>query len=186
MTRKGSSTTPPATFSQELIVVHKTDGTLVKGFLEWDAKSEHVVPPLPLPGALHIRGDVSGECFLVCASEAKAVFFVKRHDGSLDHDEVKFFSDIEATDLWIRIRFADGEVLEGQTRNDMRLLVDPGVWLRPFDSTGNNVLVYVPKSSVVDFNVMGVAVHKQQSETKSAGAAVSGIPALDRSMVPAG
>jgi hypothetical protein len=50
---------------------------------------------------------------------------------------MKFFSDITATDLWIRIRFADGEVLEGQTQNDTRLLVDPGVWLRPFDSTGN-------------------------------------------------
>jgi len=90
----------------------------------------------------------------------KAVFFVKRHEGAHDHEEVKFFSDVAATDLWIRVKFADGEVLEGQAQNDMRLLVDPGIWLRPFDSTGNNVLVYVPKCSVAEFHVMGVAIHR--------------------------
>jgi len=96
---------------------------------------------------------------------------VKQHEGAFDHDEVKFFSDMAATDLWIRIRFADGEVLEGQTHNDTRLLLDPGIWLRPFDSTGNNILVYVPKSSVVEFHVMGVAIHRaEQPAAAVAGA----------------
>ena len=144
--------------STELVVVHKVGGALIKGLLEWDVDTGHVVPPSVLPQVLRVRSETSGERLLIEATEAKAVFFVKRHEGSLDHDEVKFFSDMAATDLWIRIRFADGEVLEGQTQNDTRLLLDPGVWLRPFDSTGNNVLVYVPKSSVVEFHVMGVAI----------------------------
>lgn len=160
MTKKETETLLETTVATELVVVHRSDGTLVKGMLEWDANTEHVVPPSPLPEVLHIRGEVSGECSQILASEAKAVFFVKRHEGALDHDEVKFFSDMAATDLWIRVRFADGEILEGQTRNDTRLLLDSGVWLRPFDSTGNNVLVYVPKSSVVEFHVMGVAIHR--------------------------
>ena len=144
----------------ELVVVHRTDGTVIKGLLEWDAEEEHLFPSVPLPEALRIRTEDSDECSLVGASQAKAVFFVKGHEGVLDHDEVKFFSDIAATDLWIRIRFADGEVLEGETRNDARLLFDPGVWLRPLDRTGNNILVYVPKSSVVEFHVMGVAIRR--------------------------
>src|SRR5271165_4185380 len=71
----------------------------------------------------------------------------------------------------IRIRFPDGEVLEGRTENDARLPFDAGIWLRPFDSTGNNVLVYVPKSSVVEFHVMGVAIHRaEQPAAAVAGA----------------
>ena len=148
--------------SSDLVVVHRTNGTLIKGLLEWDAVNNHVIPPSPLPDALHIRGEASGEYSTIQVSEAKAVFFVKQHEGAIDHDEVKFFSDMAATDLWIRIRFADGEVLEGQTHNGTRLLLDPGIWLRPFDSTGNNTLVYVPKSSVVEFHVMGVAIHRSE------------------------
>lgn len=177
MLKKDNFVLPEARLARELVVVHKTDGTLIKGLLEWGGNEGHVVPPLPLPEALHIHGEACGECSLIHSSEAKAVFFVKQHDGTLDHDEVKFFSDITATDLWIRIRFADGEVLEGQTQNNTRLLLDPGVWLRPFDSTGNNVLVYVPKSSVVEFHVMGVAIHKPQQDATKAGS-VEAIPAV--------
>jgi hypothetical protein len=161
---------PDSNVPGELVVVHRTNGTLVKGVLELDANTEAIVPSSPLSEALHIRGEVSGECSLIQVSEAKAVFFVKQHEGALDHDEVKFFSDVAATDLWIRIRFADGEALEGQTHNDTRLLLDPGIWLRPFDRTGNNVLVYVPKSSVVEFHVMGVAIHRsEQAAAATAG-----------------
>jgi len=146
----------------------------VKGLLEWDEADGLGIPVSPLPQGLHIRGETSGECWLVQLSEAKAVFFVKQREGILDHDEVKFFADLVATDLWVRIRFADGEVLEGQTRNDTRLLLEPGVWLRPFDSTGNNVLVYVPKSSVVEFHVMGVALHQTHDGALQESVAGSG------------
>ncbi len=157
------------TIQSDLVVVHRVDGTLTRGILEWDAPADNLVPPAPLPEALHIRSENEGESALVQLSDMKAIFFVKRHEGTLDHDEVKFFSDIAATDLWIRVRFADGEVLEGRTENNARLLFDSGVWLRPFDSTGNNVLVYVPKSSVVEFHVMGVAIHKPRAAAAAAG-----------------
>ena len=159
--------------SNELVVVHTTTGVLIKGLLDWDAVIDHVAALPPLPESLQIRVAATAECSTVQISEAKAVFFVKQHEGVLDHDEVKFFSDIPATDLWIRIRFADGELLEGQTHNDTRLLLDPGIWLRPFDSTGNNRLVYVPKSSVVEFHLMGVAIHRAEEAAAAAAAAVA-------------
>jgi Family of unknown function (DUF6982) len=163
MTNEDAVALTESASATELVVIHKVDGALVKGILEWDGDTGHLVPPSPMPQVLRVRSEISGESFLIEASETKAVFFVKGHEGTLDHDEVKFFSDIAATDLWIRIHFADGEVLEGRTHNDTRLLLDSGVWLRPFDSTGNNVLVYVPKSSVVEFHVMGVAIHRPHS-----------------------
>jgi hypothetical protein len=163
------------TMQNDLVVLHRIDGTLRRGILEWETPRERLVPPAPLPDALHIRGENEGESHLVQLSDMKAVFFVKRHEGTLDHDEVKFFSNIPATDLWIRVEFADGEVLEGRTENNARLLFDAGVWLRPFDSTGNNVLVYVPKSSVVEFHVMGVAVPKPSRVTAAAAGSRSSL-----------
>jgi|SRR5271157_695744 len=174
MTKGESEIIPKNAISSDLVVVHKVDGTLIKGRLECGADGTHAMPSSPLPDLLHVRGGAPGECFLVETSETKAVFFVKRHEGTLDHDEVmKFFSGVAAADLWIRLQFADGEVIEGQMENDRRLLVDSGVWLRPFDSTGNNILVYVPKSAVVEFHVMGVAIHRQHDAAAAAVARAS-------------
>ncbi len=162
MTTEQGELSGSGSIQTELVVVHRIDGTLRRGILEWGTTTRQVIPPAPLPNVLHIRCDNQAESSLIQVSDTKAIFFVKEHEGILDHDEVKFFSDIEATDLWIRVRFADGEILEGRTQNNARLLFDSGVWLRPFDSTGNNILVYVPKSSIVEFHVMGVAVHRPQ------------------------
>jgi Family of unknown function (DUF6982) len=168
MTKRENEFIPKSDISNGLVVVHKADGTLIKGRLECAADSAKAIPFSPLPGVLHVRGVAPDECFLIQTCETKAVFFVKRHEGTLDHDDVKFFSDIAATDLWIRLQFADGEVLEGQMENDKRLLVDPGLWLRPVDTAGNNILVYIPKSAVVEFHVMGVAIHRQQDAVTAA------------------
>ena len=162
MTKKESDTLKSAA-AGDLVVVHKADGTLIKGTLECEIVGVPVIPSLPLPAVLHIRGTTPGKCFLVPTCEAKAVFFVKRYEGTPDNDEVKFFSEVDATDLWIRIRFADGEVIEGQTENGRRLLIDSGVWLRPLDSTSNNILIYVPKIAVVEFHVMGVVVDRKRA-----------------------
>ncbi len=156
------------TVHRELVVVHRIDGTLSRGMLEWNTATGQVVPPGPLEDAVRFRSDSQSESSLLHVAETKAIFFVKRHAGAREHEEVKFFSNIEATDLWIRVRFADGEVLEGRTENNARLLFDSGIWLRPFDSTGNNVLVYVPKSSLVGFHIMGVAVQRPHRDATEA------------------
>jgi len=140
----------------DLVVVHSASGSLTKGILEFKASSESVIPPAPLPEALHIKCGAAGEDKVIPLCETKAVFFVKEQDGNREHDEVKFFSDVTPQCLWIRVQFPDGEVLEGRTENSRRLLFDPGIWLQPFDTITNNFLVYIPKSSVVAFHIMGV------------------------------
>ena len=141
----------------DLVVVHRVGGHLTKGTLEWETVSQSVIPPTPLPDVLRIKCGSSTEDKVVSLGEAKAVFFVKTHEGDNEHEEVKFFQDVTANYVWARIQFADGEVLEGRAENSPRLLFDPGIWLQPFDMTGNNSLVYIPKSSIIDFHILGVA-----------------------------
>ena len=149
-----SSSVAPAT---DLVVVHSVGGNLTKGTLEWETVSESVIPPTPLPDVLHIKCSGSTEEKVVPLSDTKAVFLVKTHEGDNEHEEVKFFETVTPNHVWARIQFADGEVLEGRAENSPRLLFDPGIWLQPFDMTGNNSLVYIPKSSIIDFHILGVA-----------------------------
>jgi hypothetical protein len=150
---------------QGLVVVHKKDGTLVKGVLQWHDPYLHGGTLPQLRDDLHIQPETKGKNVTVRLDEVKAVFFVKTHEGDVGYDEVKFFADSVASELWVRVRLFDGERLEGRTENSTRMLVEPGFWLRPIDCITNNVLVYVPKASAVEFHVIGFVAAREQRET---------------------
>ncbi len=149
----------------DLVVVHTKAGKLVKGYLRWVAASCDS-PSLPaLPDVLHISHDNEGEISSIDLDDAKAVFFVRTQEGNVEYSEVKFFTDHPATELWVQVQLADQESVEGRVENCSRLLFEPGFWLRPTDCVANNIMVYVPKSSIVDFRVMGLAtVRKRVAE----------------------
>jgi hypothetical protein len=56
----------------------------------------------------------------------------------------------------VRVQFLDGEIMEGIVHNSMRYLIDPGFFLMPTDPLGNNKLVYVLKSWLIDHRVLGM------------------------------
>ena len=146
---------------KDLAVVQGKDGRLIKGVLHWHAAVGDVVSLPKLPDVLHIQHEAEGNTSTINLADARAVFFVKTLDKNAEYEEVKFFSDGMASDLWAQVFLADGEVLEGRTENRIALLVEPGFWLRPADSIANNLMVYVPKSSVVEFHVMGLAISQK-------------------------
>ena len=163
---KPHSTTESTTWNC-LVVVHTDERAVVKGTLQWDVSDDLTVPALPLPDVLHIQHESAGTSSMVRLSDAKAVFLVRSHEGDPAHEEMKFLLNPSASDLWIQVRLLDGEVLEGRTDNSIRLLCGSGFWLRPTDCTANNVLVYVPKTSAVEFHVMGVETARKQVESAS-------------------
>jgi hypothetical protein len=141
----------------DLVIVHVKDGPLVKGVLRWHAPSGDGALLPQLPSVLHIQPESQVGSSTVRLADAKAVFFVRTLEGNAEYEDVKFYSGCSASNMWIRVRLFDGEALEGRTENNISLLVEPGFWLRPTDNMANNLLVYVPKSSAVDFQVMGFA-----------------------------
>jgi hypothetical protein len=159
---------PEAITRNHLVVAHSKDGTLTKGFLQWHVPFGDTVPLPQLPDVLHIQHQTGGASSSVQLCDAKAVFFVRTHEGNHEYDEVRFFSGGTASDLWIQVRLIDGEVLEGRTENGICLLSEPGFWLWPADGVTNNLMVYVPKSSAVDFQVMGLVTARQQRQATGA------------------
>jgi hypothetical protein len=98
--------------------------------------------------------------------EAKAVFFVRSLEGNAGQRDIHFHDGAPLMEnLWVRITFKDGEVMEGLTDNTGEYLHQSGFYLRPTDPTSNNLLAYVLKDQVADFRILGLRKAVKQVES---------------------
>lgn len=142
------------------VVVH-SNGRVIKGYIEshqWEELEGLLIQGTRrLPDVLRLRS-VDGETMQeVPTDKVKAVFFVKSFDGQGARHDLKFFSHAPMVHgIWVQLQFKDGEIMEGIVLNGMHHLVEPGFFVHPTDPDANNSLIYVLKSSLADFRVLGV------------------------------
>ncbi len=150
---------PPREGSDDpyMIVVRGQDYTL-KGFAD---RSQW---PPEMDGAhtqgltsIRLRRQNSGEVEDIALTNIKAVFFVKDFSGQTSHVDLLFHNRMPPMEcLWIRIRFDDGETIEGIIHNSLDHIVGPGFFMAPADPIGNNWLIYVSKSRLTGFEILGL------------------------------
>ena len=133
-------------------IVIRTGNQSIKGITDrtlWRFDSSNGLTSLPI-----IVDGGAEEWF--SNQEVKAVFFVKTFEGK-SHDDLRFhdhFPHVEC--LWVRITFNDGEVMEGLINNHCEYVLKAGFFFFPIDPEGNNLLVYVQKSQIREFHVLGL------------------------------
>ena len=89
--------------------------------------------------------------------QLKGIFFVRDYEGDRSYLETKSLtSDPERKGLRVRLRFEDNETLEGVVENSVDLLQAAGFFFWPADANANNELIFVVKSSLLGFRVLGV------------------------------
>ena len=99
----------------------------------------------------------SGASQEVPIANAKAVFFVATFDGDTHHRALHFHENAPVKEwLWIRVRFQDNEAIEGIISNSHDFVLGPGFFMMPTDPDGNNKLIYVLKSRLKGFHVLGL------------------------------
>lgn len=99
----------------------------------------------------------SAEALVIPYEEVRAVYFVRDFGKDPEQNQRKVFSSRpKLGGLWVRMRFVDGEELEGVIPNDLRNIGLHGVTLTPPDSKGNTQRVFVPSRALDAFVVMGV------------------------------
>ena len=99
----------------------------------------------------------SAEAVFLPYDQVRAVYFVRQFGETPDRNQRKVFaSRPKLGGLWVRMRFLDGEELEGVIPNDLRIMGEHGVTLTPPDSKGNTQRVFVPSRALETFVVMGV------------------------------
>ena len=90
-------------------------------------------------------------------NQLKGVFFVRDFEGNKNHLENKILvADPDRPGLRVRLRFEDNETMEGVVENHLELLQAAGFFFWPADPEANNDLIFVMKSSLLGFRVLGV------------------------------
>jgi hypothetical protein len=143
------------------VIARLRDGKVLRGYVDklpTEDPAGFLSEASPsLPGEFTLRAAESGENLSIPAASLKALFFVKSFEGRSEYREVKFFDkNPPIKGLWVRVQFYDKESLEGVVQNSIDFLVNPGFFLKPPDPGSNNAIVYVVKSSLADFRVLGV------------------------------
>ena len=141
------------------VVIQRSDGA-VKGFAEkgqWSSTNGSLsVDDLQRQSIRVTRLD-SGAIEDVKLENVKAVFFVRDFAGEVQRRHLRFHDHLPATQcLWVRVRFDDGETIEGLINNNQDFVLGYGFLMAPADTFGNNLLIYVVKSKVMGFEVLGL------------------------------
>jgi hypothetical protein len=142
-------------------VVIQLGSSTIKGYLESPEQStiEELLSSdaCRVSGVIRVRRLDSDVVEAISTTDIKAIFYVTCFDGNSDHNPLNFHSGVSVVPgIWVRLKFVDGEVMEGIVSNSIRYLVDPGFFLRPTDPDSNNKLVYVVKSWLADHCVLGM------------------------------
>ncbi|HLY20022.1 MAG TPA: hypothetical protein VKR61_22495 [Bryobacteraceae bacterium] len=98
-----------------------------------------------------------GSYSVVPYEEIKAVQFVKDFEPPDPAIERKVFSTRPKMDgLWVRIKFRDGEVMDGILANNLLLMEAHGFTVVPPDPYSNNQRLFLPRSALSELQVLGV------------------------------
>jgi hypothetical protein len=97
-----------------------------------------------------------GHASIVPYPEIRTLSFVREFDPSPEADRQVFQTRPKMAGLWVSLRFRDGGLLEGIIPNNLMQLEPGGFTVIPPDSFGNRQRVWVPRTSLVAVEVLGV------------------------------
>ena len=88
--------------------------------------------------------------------KVRAVYFVRDLKDDIELDRKSFLSRPKLDGLWVKLRFQDGDSLEGVIPNDLLAFLDNGVQITPPDFNANADRIYVPRAALTELTVLGV------------------------------
>jgi hypothetical protein len=109
-----------------------------------------------LPAGLELL-KTEGIVSIIPYREIKTVCFVKDFEGVEVEPESRVFHTRPKMDgLWVRMRFRDGEVMDGILSNNLLQLDPYGFTFIPPEPYSNNQRIFSPKEALSEFHVLGV------------------------------
>ena len=104
-------------------------------------------------------------------ADIKCVFFVREFGDSDSLSRKTFTTRPRSEGLWVRIKFKDGEVLEGLMPNDLSMTGAEGFLINPPDLRSNVQRMFVPRSALESLTVLAVigATRRQRRGPRMCG-----------------
>jgi hypothetical protein len=97
-----------------------------------------------------------GQVAILPYHEVRTVSFVRDFDAAEDSERQVFHTRPKMAGLWVRLRFRDGEAMEGILPNNLLQIETHGFVVVPPDPYGNRQRVFIPRAALLGVEVLGV------------------------------
>jgi len=97
-----------------------------------------------------------GEHMEIPLAKIRSIYFVRDFSDDFEPERKAFLSRPKLDGLWVRLRFNDGETLEGVIPNDLLSLLENGLQITPPDLNSSTDRIFVPRSALSELTVLGV------------------------------
>jgi len=112
-----------------------------------------------------------GEHLEVPLAKIRSIYFVRDFSGDFEPERKVFLSRPKLDGLWVRLRFNDGDALEGVIPNDLLSLLENGLQITPPDLNSSTDRIFVPRSALSELTVLGVVGIARRKPAAAAAAA---------------
>ena len=86
----------------------------------------------------------------------RSIYFVRDFSGEFEPERKAFLSRPKLDGLWVRLRYNDGDTLEGVVPNDLLSLLDNGLQITPPDLNSATDRIFIPRAALSEVTVLGV------------------------------
>jgi len=130
------------------VVVYRFDRETLPGFVH---------PQTWLgPGGVELLTP-TGAVTVVPYDDIKCVCYVREWEADgWRQERRRFVSRPKTEGLWVRVLFRDNDFLEGVLPNDLLQTEPQGFLVAPPDAFSNNQRVFLPRTALKEFHVLGV------------------------------
>ena len=149
------------------VIVRKLDRDSVNGYV---APANFVVD-----GKLELL-NTAGNLVAVDLREIKVVYFVREFSETGGPQRKTFANRPRTEGLWVRLKFKDGEVMEGLMPNDLTQVSGEGFVVNPPDLRANTQRMFVPRTALAGVTVLGVIGVGRGRRRKAAAADIQQVP----------
>lgn len=141
-----------------------TDRTPVRGYLNPSRLAQSDPVDLLTPDGEHEQ---------VPLAKIRSIYFVREFSDDFEPERKTFLSRPKLDGLWVRLRYTDGDTLEGVVPNDLLALLDHGVQITPPDLNSATDRIFVPRAALSEVTVLGVVGIARRKPAAAAAAAAA-------------
>ncbi|MGC1482382.1 MAG: hypothetical protein WA789_01200 [Candidatus Acidiferrum sp.] len=116
-----------------------------------------------------------GEHQEIPLARVRSIYFVREFSDDFEPERKAFLSRPKLDGLWVRLRYTDGETMEGVVPNDLLSVLDNGIQITPPDLNSSTDRIFIPRSAITELTVLGVVGIARR---KPAAAAAASQPRL--------
>ena len=97
-----------------------------------------------------------GEHVQFPVAKIRSIYFVREFSDEFEPQRKAFLSRPKLDGLWVKLRFHEGDTLEGLIPNDLLSLLDNGLQITPPDLNSSTDRIFVPRAALAEVMVLGV------------------------------